>query len=441
MIIPLFRLSQSPDTVTLQITAKYIKLKDLELIVEGEEIFFYCKPYHLKLHLPGSLDSEILNSKYDVDSGLLTFEMRKTTPGENFKNLDLITRLLAPVEEKKKTDKILILDDEHNVLWEDTPETSFEYGFAMKGLYDFHRVIDEYGDIIKVDPRKIDIEERFKLMRLEECQKFNADHYIADFVEEESLIQELVDLESPWSSKSKSSLEFDDSEIEILKNLSNKNYNLSEEQRKYCYYSLIDILFAYCYDSRTTSFEGNSESGWTILEISASLRWLIGFKDAKSTLLSAYRRSLIYPLYRNFNLCNKILSDLKTILALGVKGIVKCFLEIYNIFLSGDECRYILNDIFIKDYLVYMAKWSEEEWNNVVKEVSDIVIDKQDLNMSLYEIERDFLTKVLQVNELDSDDEVENEEEITKDLEKIFTEKLVLVEKELELQKNPTSTK
>ncbi|XP_044764655.1 protein SHQ1 homolog [Coccinella septempunctata] len=429
MIIPIFRLSQTADTVTIQITAKYIKLKDLEFIVEHEQIYFYCKPYHLNLHLPASLESEILSSKYDVDTGVLTFVMKKTLPGEEFKNLEIITRLLGPAEEKKKGDKVLILDHESNVLWEDTPETSFKYGFAMKGLYDFHRVIDEYSDVIKVDPRKIDIEERLKLMRLEECQKFNVEHYIADFVEEEPLIQELVELESPWYSASKTSLNFDDAELEVLKDLPNKNYNLSEEQRRYGYYGLIDILFAFCYDCRTTHFEGNSESGWTILEIAASLRWLVGFQDARTTLLSAYRRSLTYPLYRNFNLCNKVFEDLKTILALGKVCIVKCLIQIYKIFLGGDQCRYILNDIFIKDYLVFVGKWNDDEWNNVVDEVSNVAIEKQDLNMSLGEIEKDFLTKMLQMEQLDSDDESADTEELPADLVKQFKEKLLLFEK------------
>lgn len=423
MIVPLFKLSQTPDILTIEITAKYVNFRRLEFLVEDDKLYFYCRPYHLNLHLPGSVQSEILNSKFDVDTGIFTIQMKKTTPGEHFKNLDLITRLLSPVEEKKKGDKIMIIgEDGCNVLWEDTPETAFKYGFAMKGLYDFHRVIDEYSDILKVDPRKVDVTERYNLMQQEENKKFNPEHYGADFLEEEDLIQEYLDLPSPWSAMTINDISFDDSEIEVLKNLPNKNYNLSEEQRKYCYYGLIDILYAYCYDCRTTSFEGNVQSGWTVLELAASLRWLVGFQDARSTILSAYRRSLIYPLFRNFNLCNKIFEDVKKIIALGQNCIVKCLLQVYKIFMEGDECRYILNDIFIKDYLVYVGKWDDEEWNNVIEEVSNVAIDKKDLNMDLIEIEIEFLKKLL-ATEFDSDDEPDPEE-ATKELTAKFDEAL-----------------
>ncbi|KAL3289481.1 hypothetical protein HHI36_022904 [Cryptolaemus montrouzieri] len=431
MIVPPFRLSQTPDTVTLAITARYIKLNELEFIIEGDKVLFYCKPYHLKLCLPGTLQDELIHSKYDINAGVLTFVMKKAIPGEHFKNLDMIIRFLSPVNEKKKVDRVLILDDEQNVLWEDTAETAYKYGFAMKGLYDFHRVIDEYAGVIKVDPRKSDILERTRLQEVDEQIKFNIDHYNADYFEEESVIKELIDLKSPWVEFSKNAMSFNETEIDILKDLPNKSYNLSPEQKGYCYTSLIDILFAYCYDCRVTSFEGNSESGWTIVEIAASLSWLTGFDNVKCAVTSAFRRSLIYPLFRNFSLSQKVFEDVKTILNLGEVCVMKCLIHIYNIFLEGDCCRYILNDIFIKDYIIYVGKWNEHEWNSVVKQVMNLKIEKKDLNMCLEEIERQFLRSILQKDQLDSDDEPDEEEgavALPDNLRRVFGEKLDAIE-------------
>ncbi|KAK9889500.1 hypothetical protein WA026_004777 [Henosepilachna vigintioctopunctata] len=434
MIVPRFFLTQTSDTVTLEITAKYIKLNELEFFIQDERIYFYCNPYHLKLCLPGALKDEVMHSKYDSDKGILTFVMKKAIPGEHFKNLDMIIRLLTPVNEKKKIDRVLILDDADNVMWEDTYETAHKYGFAMKGLYDFHRIINEYVGIFKVDPRINDLEERKKLQSIDEKTKFNVEHYEADFAEEESLIRDIIQVDSPWSRILKISLAFVDAELDILKDLPNKNYNLSPEQRVYCYTSLIDILFAYCYDARATCFEGNCESGWTITEIAASLGWLTGFDSPKSAIISGFRRSLIYPLFRNYNLSLKVFEDLKIILNLGEVCIMKCLLQIYNIFIrGGDCCRYILNDIFIKDYIIYVGKWDSNEWNNIVKEVMDMKIEKKDLQLSLDEIETQFLQRVLQEN-VDSDDEIDEEAgaaALPEDIKKTFREKLNALEKNL----------
>lgn len=72
---------------------------------------------------------------------------------------------------------------------------------------------------------------------------------------------------------------------------------------------MIDILLAYNYDLITNNYEHISESGWNIIKLSATFSCFIDYSDfdnqeqkLKSAIISFMRRSLIFPLYRNFSL-------------------------------------------------------------------------------------------------------------------------------------------
>lgn len=77
----------------------HVRVGDAEIDIDGHELSVYCKPYLLKLHLPGRvLDDEHCSATYDPDEGggTLKISVVKETPGEVFQDLDLTTRLLAP---------------------------------------------------------------------------------------------------------------------------------------------------------------------------------------------------------------------------------------------------------------------------------------------------------------------------------------------------------
>lgn len=62
--------------------------------------FFICFFYYtffLSLHFPGDLvDDERVKASYDVDKDEMSIEIPKKNPGEEFPDLDLLTKLLAP---------------------------------------------------------------------------------------------------------------------------------------------------------------------------------------------------------------------------------------------------------------------------------------------------------------------------------------------------------
>ena len=73
----------------------------------------------------------------------------------------------------------------------------------------------------------------------------------------------------------------------------------------------------------------------------------------EDVLIAAFRRSLCIPLYRNWKLAEQVLKDVLTVLKLGKKVILKCLLQTRKYFIDGEN-RYILNDLYINDYCVWV---------------------------------------------------------------------------------------
>ena len=86
--------------------------------------------------------------------------------------------------------------------------------------------------------------------------------------------------------------------------------------------SIVDILYAYHYDLRMRSFstqEFSSETNLNLVRLSSTLSAFIDFnqlKDAsqdlklKAMYIGSIRRSLVFTLYRNYDLALKVMEDL-----------------------------------------------------------------------------------------------------------------------------------
>ncbi|KAF0990927.1 hypothetical protein HZS_3014 [Henneguya salminicola] len=121
--------------------------------------------------------------------------------------------------------------------------------------------------------------------------------------------------------------------------------------------AMIDILLAYSYDVRISEKEHTVESAWNIVTLSSTLSCnrIEIFKSIDECIISFFRRSLSFPLYRNYNLSLKIGDDLKALLKLGKMNILRCLLKIYSIF-NSTERYYLVNEMFIKDFLIWIQK-------------------------------------------------------------------------------------
>lgn len=370
MVLPDFTLSQTSDTLTITVQAPFCNLAQLDAdIYDGDCFIFECFPYFLRVVLPGRVTEGCDGSTFDADSGEFKFVYTKQHPGEEFKDLDVYSKLL--VEPQRPVYKS---NSEKNL-----------FGFAMQGNGRFCGVADEFMDMFDVDPMKVELKKRTLYRFEKEQKKFSPQHYLFDLADEHGEIAKIIAQTPPWNELTADELEYGPEVLNFMKNHPRKQYDLTPEEITYCHNGLLDILFAYCYDRRTTYFEGTCESSWTILKLSATLSCFDGFEYPRQAMMSAFRRCLTYPLYRNFTLAQTVFEDLKSMLRLKENYIVKCLLDIYDIFLNGG--RYVLNSLFIIDYIFYVMQWDQELWEKTVKELDKVIITKPRLSLNLQLIE------------------------------------------------------
>eukprot|EP01091_Cochliopodium_minus_P020059 TRINITY_DN8646_c0_g1_i1.p1 TRINITY_DN8646_c0_g1~~TRINITY_DN8646_c0_g1_i1.p1 ORF type:complete len:331 (-),score=121.57 TRINITY_DN8646_c0_g1_i1:142-1134(-) len=230
------------------------------------------------------------------------------------------------------------------------------YGFNRQYTGVFKNFKEDLSETIELkDPEIISPQDRKVARMLDEEMRFDPEQYMADFICDEE-IQEVIKFVPWWYSTSSSSLqqvekkpliqsveeisegnsslpqqqvksfEFDEKEHQQLRDLKNKDYIIQNEAEIFC--GIIDVLFAYCYDHRTTQGDETSESGWTITMLSSSLSWFDYFTTIEDTFVSCIRRSLIYPLYRNWSLSHKIIQDIQILFSKGKKHVLRCLLKV-----------------------------------------------------------------------------------------------------------------
>lgn len=95
---------------------------------------------------------------------------------------------------------------------------------------------------------------------------------MADLIQEE-YIRPFIDFKAEWETLTGAEVSLGDAEKDLLKELPNKEYLLDSNETTKVSLGLVDILFASCYNHRTTMGENTVESGWTINKLSSTLCW------------------------------------------------------------------------------------------------------------------------------------------------------------------------
>ena len=319
--------------------------------------------------------------------------------------------------------------------------SEYKYGFNNSFFDVFDKRKEELLEICDLNPKEVPINKRYLFKLEKENNDFNSEHYITDlFLDDEKsdfydeffskIISENLDkkdkkfLESIKDKKNKDN--FDEIENEVLYKISKLNIKESENDNnllKYkfsIYLNVIDILFSFLYNGIVTEYENNSESGWNIDKLSATLSCLMDFdlnyysqsneisfdilnEALENLIISNYRRILIYPLYRNIKLCEKIKFLLIKVLDIGRFGILKCLLKIKNIF-DRNEPRFLLNVIYIDPLIKWIQEDADEKIFEIIKNViNKIKIKKEQLKLDLDTFENEYLNNI--------NDDIEMEEE------------------------------
>ncbi|XP_071191182.1 protein SHQ1 homolog [Salvelinus alpinus] len=417
MITPAFELSQDPSFLILTIRVPYTRTSEFDLYIDGDDFKFYAKPYFLRLTLPGKIvEDGREKATFDIVKGLFTLCVPKETAGEHFEGLQMLTSLLAPkgsrsakplVEDMEACSGIMDgeeEDDEEEFDWQVEQEVYMDaseeqlkelqkYGFGSQRSGVFTRLQEELSDVIDIrNPDGTTASERRRKRLDAETSIFCPDHYLADLFEDEE-IQGLLKFRPWWSDlcpdsirQGEAAVSFTDDEKEQLRKFTNHSYILDKKSRFQVWLSLVDIILTYCYELRTTEGEHNVESPWTIRKLSGTLCWLETYSSLQEVLVSFGRRVLCYPLYRHFSLVSAAVQDAARIFQSGKACVLKCLLDIHKVF-RENEPAYILNDLYITDYCVWIQRVKSRKVTALADPLRKVSLRKRDLELELEVLE------------------------------------------------------
>lgn len=416
-ITPKFSITQNDDFVIVYINVPHIRVSNAEIIVEGKEFSFYCKPYLLKLTFPhefiDSHNEELMKEndlhentcravyEPDLDNGTITAHLSKLNKGLHFPDLDLTTKLL--LQKRKSSENKLPPNIE--VLSNHTSENLHEneeceviditnqlqsisiihprYGFNLQFSNMLNNIREDLFELD--DPDGTPEDDRRVIRTKYEDIIFDPERYLGDFFDGESdiIYLESMKFEPFWNLHFKNikskEIEFDEMEQKKLACLPNKEYLISANslEEKILFLGLVDLLFAVCFDFRINCGESNVESAHNITRISSTLSWLESYKnmskdsgkeggedesdstDVLTVIITCCKRAMIYPYIRHWKLARKVLVDIAKILFLGKRMILKVFISLHNIF-ERTEMHYILNKLYVTDYCVWIQSVSDE---------------------------------------------------------------------------------
>ena len=187
--------------------------------------------------------------------------------------------------------------------------------------------------------------------------------------------------------------------LATLPPLSNIPIQLTDEQQRSAFLSLIDILFAYVYDHRTTDGDPTVESSWTVMILSPSFAWLENYNPPYDTIADIIRwnirRSMIYPYLRSYTLSIKVVADVCQIIKAGRRPIIRCLLQLHKI-MEKSEAHYLFNKLYVDPLLAWVQRCEEDEVTRFGLELEDTlgckdVLCKDSLGLGLVELEQSFL--------------------------------------------------
>ncbi|KAJ3337966.1 Hsp90 cochaperone shq1 [Gonapodya sp. JEL0774] len=177
------------------------------------------------------------------------------------------------------------------------------------------------------------------------------------------------------------------------------------------YLGLVDIMYAYCYDLRTTEAEHTVESAWTICKLSATMCWDEQFPTLPALLTTCLRRSLAYPLYRSWSLSLRVLSDLVSLLGLGKRAVLKCFLDLKEV-MEKNEQAYVVGRMWVEDYCVWLQGADEATIRSLCEQLAALRPEKSWTGWPLDELENEVMAREGEAEEdKDDEDNVEDGEE------------------------------
>ncbi|SCU88519.1 LADA_0E10638g1_1 [Lachancea dasiensis] len=272
-----------------------------------------------------------------------------------------------------------------------------KYGFDDKYERAIGISVVNGNDINELDqPDKSNYEERIQERLRKENLKFDPEYYVSEYMtakygNEDDLeingIRTLLKFTPPlaksflkWYKNAEDKdgvMDVQFSEIEqkqMRENLPNKRYMVDDAKRLYL--TILSLLFAYNFEQTENEGVHNTESAWTIGKLAPQIAFLdqqiiIPNKPSdvsiiKAIVVTGFRRSLSYPLHRNYELSAKVWNYVYYILRGGKRLVIKALLDIHEVFRFHDV-YYVYNTILLND----LCSWFISEGNeNVIRSLA-----------------------------------------------------------------------
>ena len=99
---------------------------------------------------------------------------------------------------------------------------------------------------------------------------------------------------------------------------------------------------------------------------------------------------MIYPIYRNFKLAQKVKDDLQAVLQAGRLIVLKIVLETKMIF-ERSEPRYMFNILYIDELVVFAQSLEAADFVDLAAQVKNTKVQKDQLGLMLEEFEAEGL--------------------------------------------------
>ncbi|KAH9854021.1 SHQ1-domain-containing protein [Lenzites betulinus] len=464
MITPRFSCSQTEKSVIVSVYCPSVRASDVEINVDETLLSVHINPYFLRLNFSHALTEDDASSAvYDPSTGYLTVTLTKEVPGQEFKDLDLLAKLLAPrPSQAVPAQPVIEVVDSQDAAVDDVDEelaaraqglslerqeileaaendwqlpqtipeplpplqTTVErrYGFLDTHSGYFRHVEHTENEVNELgsDVETCSPQERRQRRISHEEEKWDEDHYMADFADDE-YIQELLAWRNPHTTSSED-IQYTEQENLVMLRLPRKEYLPTAEQTHDLHLTLLTLLFAYAYEARTTQHDPTPESAWTLASLTPAFSALdpppygqsrpperSAFTEAElaETFTASYRRSLAFPLYRSFALAEACRADVAALLARGKRTVTRCLLEMKDI-LDHHDVYYVYSKIWVDDFCVWtLAYASDDNLAKLAETVKGLRMRKSAIGWDLEGLEA--LTREDGARSPDSDDESEDE--------------------------------
>ncbi|KAJ7708286.1 SHQ1 protein-domain-containing protein [Mycena rosella] len=461
MITPRFECSQTPESVLIKIYCPSVRAADVEIHVDDTLFTVHINPYFLRLNFPHPvLEDEASLARYDPSSGYLTVTLTKESRGQEFADLDLLSKLLAPrpsqqaplievigqedaddaddlvartnalsLEHELEREEILLAAENDWQIPQEVPSdpvitTTLNQSYGFLNLHSgyFKHVAHTENEVNELgsDAEIITPQERRVRRWKHEDEKWDEEHYMADYADDE-YIQELLLWRNPHVA-APGPFQFTEAENLALLNLPRKEYLADARQTKSLYLTLISVLFSYAYEARTTQGDFTPESAWTICTLTPAFSALDpppyiaptpsapmpSSSDLIACLSQSYRRCLAFPLHRSFTLAEACRADVAGLLLLGTRTVLRVLLDTQHV-LTHHEVYYVYSKIWLEDFCVWVqASAGNDTLCELGTAVRGLRIPKAAIEWDLELLEA--ATSEAQQRDSDSDDESEEDE-------------------------------